>query len=639
MFCVSALTRLVTSCLGRSFSWQEDFSDAALGQAPQKLPLVERELSEGNLLLPPSSAAGNQASPHNVMYGRTETKEANGTNSFPSGPLRNYFLREVWKIIVQFLNIKDIKSLRRVSREMNVIASPHIRVIEIVNAKELLGALNFLMQAGSHTTTLRLANTGWARSVSLFDSYPSFSDKNLKIELDKSQHEKAISRVQQASCSTQDSILPVKNLQFYRIDLTQVEFILDNETHPSFSKWKKVESLDIKECQLSIKSFTKILQAMPNLKNLGLYQCTGLSDLDLAMLGFSSFKMAALTINQAGLDALALKNFSLLEKLESLCLVACDMSNIFLQVILKNKPKLKKLEINSCVGLTYSAFSALKELNLESLKLIRCQISDEVFQDVLEGQDDLKILEVNSCPRLTQAAFNVLEKLKLYYLRIVKCSLSDDVLQAILIKQSDLKRLELDLKTGLTQEVIFFLEKFKLQSLRLNHGDFSESMIQNVVKVIKNLEVLYLNECYGVDTKLFTGAVLLESLKDFGLEGYRLPDIAFEVMIKTMPNVEVLRLNNIKFLSVTGFLDLAVLKKVESLTLEKSEFSNDFFPAITVALPNLKNLHLRKCFGFTDVGLLNLVQLKKLEFLDIRDCQFSKRTLNAIKKHVRNVIS
>lgn len=697
---INTLTKFAAHYVGRPFSERNHFSENGVKKANHACLVAESELPAENLPLPSKAAVKSQT----LLPSSLIEKIRLLLSVKKSGPQSDrYFPPEILLMIVPFLRTEDIKMLRCVSREWNQIATPFIRRIEVANAAELPGALNFLLQTGPDTTTLRLAKGGWARNIPKIRTYPSLTDKNIKIALDKAElainkkNEKIILQEQQALCLTKNVSLPIEKLQLYQVDLKQAEFISPSEitvgSNAFSSKWEKTKSLELKECQLSTTALIKILKAMPNLRGIGLYACTGLSDLGMAslntgFLGSALLKVTALSVNRLLLNQLVLENLAFSEKLEEIRLVGghvsahflrlmlknkpnlkyfemsscqlindddfsfldnrnlvslklfnCQLSDNFLHALLKNSPNLKDLEVVGCIGLTPSVFSNVASLKLNSLRLVRCQLSDVVFNGMIKNQHELSSLEVRSCIGLTHSAFLALSKLKLFSLTLSRCELSDAVLYLILINQPDLRVLEIDLDTGLTDLSISFLKSLKLNYLRLNGGEFSESAARGMTQVISGLEELYLNRCDGLNTKIFLDAKPLEKLKVFNMDVCFVPGMSFEAIMQAMPALEEVYFRRITFLMDKSFSNEFKLEKVEILTLENSRLSNQYFKKIIDIMPNVKELRLNKSSGLTDKALLEVRRLRKLEVLDVSGCKFSKKALNVIKEHVGKVIN
>ncbi len=693
---INVLTKFATY-VGRPFAERNYFSESGVKQANHSCSLAENKLPARDLPLPSNAAAKSQAL---LPYSLIE-KIRLLLSAKKNGPASDrYFPPEIWLMIIPFLRTEDIKRLRCVSRDLNQIATPSIPCIEVVNAAELPGALKFLLQTGPDTTTLRLAKGGWARNIPKIKTYPGLTDKNIKIALDKAELEvnkKNEEMHHQALCLTKNVPLPIENLQLSQVDLRQAEFILPKGitvgSSAFSSKWEETQSLELKECQFSTTALIKILKAMPNLRAIGLYGCTGLSDLGMAslsagFLGTALFKVATLAVNRFLLNELLLANLAFSEKLEEIRLVGsnisayslrlmlnnkpnlkyleisssqlindddflflnnlnlvslklfnCHLSDNFLRALLKNSPKLKNLEVIGCVGLTPSVFLSVADLKLNSLRLIRCEISDVVFNRMLKDQDELSSLEIKACVGLTHFAFFVLSKLKLFSLKISRCELSDSILYLILKDQSDLRNLEIDLDTGLSELAISFIKNLKLNYLRLNGGELSEIASRGITKVISGLEVLHLNKCDGLNTRIFSDAMPLEKLKVFKMEVCFIPGISFEVMMQAMPALEEVYFRKITFLMDKSLSNAFKLEAVKVLTLENSKISNRFFQKIIDVMPNIKVLRLNKSHGLTDKALLEVRRLRKLEVLDISGCKFSKKTLNVIKEHVGKIIN
>lgn len=193
--------------------------------------------------------------------------------------------------------------------------------------------------------------------------------------------------------------------------------------------------------QLSNRAMKYIVHCCPNLQELLIGGCTGLTDKGLAILGNSKLSLSVLNLrNNALLTGSGLMKLRHLTSLETLDLKGCtrvDSSGV--ASLVKHNLMLKTLILSTCVAVTDHVVSELcNRTKLKRLSLSKCfsLTSKSLLQ--LRNLHELEVLSLSRVIAVNDDVVAVLQQLPLRYLNLRGSLVGDEAIQSL----STMKSLE-----------------------------------------------------------------------------------------------------------------------------------------------------------------------------------------------------
>jgi F-box/leucine-rich repeat protein 2/20 len=141
-----------------------------------------------------------------------------------------------------------------------------------------------------------------------------------------------------------------------------------------------LQSLTIKDEQVSDFSITRISKGCPNIQNLNLSYCSNITD-------ESIIKIAEMCKNMQNLD-----------------LYGCDgVTDLSIIRVAEMSPNLQCLNLYGCLGITDVSVIRISQMcpNMQNLNLGWCNITDESINRIAEGCPAMQDIDISGCSNVT----------------------------------------------------------------------------------------------------------------------------------------------------------------------------------------------------------------------------------------------
>ena len=304
-----------------------------------------------------------------------------------------------------------------------------------------------------------------------------------------------------------------------------------------------------------------------------------------------------------------------------------------LAIAIRYCPNLQNLSLAQCKLVTKNGFGEIKKLSsLTSLNLRECEITDLEVQDIAENLPRLQQLNLELCPLITDeglqaiaAKLPLLQKLNLNFCKLI----TDIGVQAIAEKLPLLQKLNLNFCKLITDiGVQAIAEKLPLlQQLNLRYCELiTDAGVQAIAEKLPLLQELDLSVCTLItDAGVQAIAEKLPLLQKLDLSFCKLiTDIGVQAIAEKLPLLQQLNLRYCELITDAGVQAIAEkLPLLQQLNLRYCELITDAgVQAIAEKLPLLQELDLSVCTLITDAGVQAIAEkLPLLQKLNLNCCK------------------
>ncbi|KAF6141243.1 hypothetical protein GIB67_024327 [Kingdonia uniflora] len=420
------------------------------------------------------------------------------------------------------------------------------------------------------------------------------------------------------------------------IDLSYCVGVGDREAS-AISCAKGLKDLKLVKC-LGVTDFglAKIAVGCVKLEILSLKWCLEITDLGIGLLAKKCCNLKNLDISYLKVTNESLCSISLLQKLESLTLIACSfVDNEGLHFLRSGNSSLQSIDISRCDNLTSSGLIAVTEGHLGLRQITASYCFPELAAPLVSKFKDLKILNAIKIDGARVSA-TILHAIGVNCTNLVEIGLSkcegvtDEGIVGLVPGCGNLEIVDLTCCNSITDMALSAIANscrslvcIKLESC----GFISEKGLDQLASYCSHLEEIDLTDCSGVNDR---GMVCLSRCS--GLISLKL-GLCLNISDKGLSHIgsSCTKLQELDLYRLySPILDFPnkfyVLSKDQSAVIEHREFpewgctgiSDDGLLAVSVGCKKLKKLNVSYCEQIGDRGLKYISTLEELSDLEMR---------------------